>query len=207
MKLMFHWNKKHWEQEKEISSKLQIKAFAKERSKKHRLDSQSDHLVANTRIKHGDRSCDLTLLKIYFLPIGEDSKYWIFTSLLLRSSQINSVRCSTHQLIVFKKTTLIVCVLKRLTFLWIWSATEPWLKDEHFLNITCIIILPAKQHHHLPLHHAMCCKSDQGSIHQCTDWNWRRSQPGWIQYTWRVRTRTRGIHQSYSSPFPTASLY
>ena len=42
---------------------------------KHRLDSQSDHLVADTKIKHGDRSCDLTLLKIYLQPIGEDSKY------------------------------------------------------------------------------------------------------------------------------------
>ena len=151
---------------------------------------------------------------------------------MLRSSQINSVRCSTHQLIVFKKTALLVCVPKWLTFLWIWSAKEPWLKVEHFLNIACIVILPAKQLHHLPLHIATCCKteqgsihqcadeggnqpwwipmcsqSDQGSIHQCADWNWWRSQPGWIQYTWRVRTRRRGIHQSYSSSHPTTSLY
>ena len=76
----------------------------------NKSDSQGDQFITNTRIKHGDRSFDLTLLKIYFLPIGGDSKYRTFTSLLLRSSQINSVRCSTHQLIVFKKITLPVCV-------------------------------------------------------------------------------------------------
>ena len=89
--------------------------------------SQGVHFITNTRIKHGVRSCDLTLLKIYFLPSEGDSKYTIFTSLLLRSSQIHSVRCSTHQLWCSRELHCL-CVHRRITSTQIWSETEPWLK-------------------------------------------------------------------------------
>ena len=51
MKLKVHWNKKHWEQERENSSKLQQKAFAYEISwQEYILEKIGDHLVSNTRI-------------------------------------------------------------------------------------------------------------------------------------------------------------
>ena len=74
-------------------------------------------------------------LRFISYPLGETVSTE-FTSLLLRSSQNNSVRCSTHQLLVFQRQHTGLCVFRRITLTWIWSEKEPWLKVRHLLSTT-----------------------------------------------------------------------
>ena len=76
MKLMIHWNKTHCKQGKgKFKQNLKISICIGDILINKSDSQKGNQFITNTRIKYGDRSCDLTLMKIYFLPIGGDSKY------------------------------------------------------------------------------------------------------------------------------------
>ena len=73
--------------------------------------------------------------RFIFLPYWKrDSKYRNFTSLLLRSSQIVSVKCSTHKLQVLHFLHHL-CVIWRITFTQIWSQIEPWIEVDTYSTL------------------------------------------------------------------------
>ena len=85
MKWLVHWNKKLWEQGKERKGTNYNQCIHK-----GEILTNLDyiHKVDNCKVKTWWQELWFDFTEVYFLPIGEDSKYWTFTSQLLRSSQI-----------------------------------------------------------------------------------------------------------------------
>ena len=146
MKHLVHWNEKLVEQGKESSCKLYSITFAK-----------------NKTLQTGIRFTKWTNAKwcqelwfnftaFYIIPIGEDSKYW--TSLLLRSSQIHSVRCSTCQLIGSRWIHCLYECHYKVNFS-LDLVCNRTLVESHLINIICILILPAKKIHNLTQNNAI----------------------------------------------------